>query len=121
MPGWCWTRSQMRSQGTKTRRSSSRLVMVLSGTHLVLLMPYMAVNLCLVPLCVGRMGCAPPSLRASCLLTAAAPSVPQVCRVGLPELQGLMLGGEMLLPSIATCYMALERIQEQLRRQQHGR
>jgi hypothetical protein len=32
--------------------------------------------------------------------------------VSLTELRGLMLGGEMLLPSVATCYMALERLQQ---------
>ncbi|KAI3436829.1 hypothetical protein D9Q98_006239 [Chlorella vulgaris] len=43
----------------------------------------------------------------------------EVCRVGLPELRELMMGGEMLLPSITTCYMALERIRE-LQRQERG-
>ncbi|EFN58472.1 hypothetical protein CHLNCDRAFT_140491 [Chlorella variabilis] len=38
--------------------------------------------------------------------------LPGVCRVGLPELRSLMLGGEMLLPSITTCFWAMERIQE---------
>lgn len=39
--------------------------------------------------------------------------------MGLLELRELMMGGEMLLPSITTCYMALERIRE-LQRQERG-
>ena len=31
-------------------------------------------------------------------------------RVGLPELRALMMGGDMLLPSVATCFLALERL-----------
>lgn len=30
----------------------------------------------------------------------------------LPELRRLMRSGDMLLPSVATCFWALERIQE---------
>lgn len=41
----------------------------------------------------------------------------QVCRVGLPELRRLMVSGDMMLPSVATCFLALERIQEE---QQQG-
>lgn len=37
----------------------------------------------------------------------------QVVRVGLPELRRLMLSGDMLLPSVTTCFLALERLQEQ--------
>ena len=52
--------------------------------------------------------------------------VAQVVRVSLPELRRLMLGGDMLLPSVATCFLALERLQqlgclgEQDHRQQNG-
>ncbi|KAI7843822.1 hypothetical protein COHA_002720 [Chlorella ohadii] len=37
----------------------------------------------------------------------------EVVRVGLPELRRLMLSGDMLLPSVTTCFLALERLQEQ--------
>lgn len=33
-------------------------------------------------------------------------------RVTLTELRRLMLGGDMLLPSVATCFLALERLQQ---------
>ncbi len=39
--------------------------------------------------------------------------LPQVVRVGLPELRRLMLSGDMLLPSVTTCFLALERLQQQ--------
>ena len=31
-------------------------------------------------------------------------------RVGLPELRCIMVSGDMLLPSVATCFLALERM-----------
>ena len=34
----------------------------------------------------------------------------EVHLVGLPELRALMTGGDMLLPSVATCFLALERL-----------
>lgn len=37
----------------------------------------------------------------------------QVVRVSLPELRRLMVGGDMLLPSVATCFLALEVLQQQ--------
>ncbi|PRW56079.1 NUDIX hydrolase domain-like [Chlorella sorokiniana] len=37
----------------------------------------------------------------------------EVVRVGLPELRRLMLSGDMLLPSVTTCFLALERLQQQ--------
>lgn len=43
--------------------------------------------------------------------------LPQVARVGLPELRRLMLSGDMLLPSVATCFLALERIQQRQQRE----
>lgn len=39
-------------------------------------------------------------------------SLVQVVRVSLPKLRRLMLGGDMLLPSVATCFLALERLQQ---------
>ena len=42
----------------------------------------------------------------------------QVCRVGLTELRRLMVSGDMLLPSVATCFLALERLQAQQQGQQ---
>ena len=32
-------------------------------------------------------------------------------RVGIPELRSIMVSGDMLLPSVATCFLALERLQ----------
>ena len=37
----------------------------------------------------------------------------EVHRLGLPELAALMAGGDMLLPSVATCFLALERLRAQ--------
>jgi len=37
----------------------------------------------------------------------------EVHRVGLPELAALIAGGDMLLPSVATCFLALERLRAQ--------
>lgn len=34
----------------------------------------------------------------------------EVHRVGLPELRALMTGGDMLLPSVATCFLALDHL-----------
>ena len=34
----------------------------------------------------------------------------EVHRVGLAELRALMTGGDMLLPSVATCFLALDRL-----------
>jgi len=36
----------------------------------------------------------------------------QVERVPLPELRRIMLSGDMLLPSVATCFLALEELQQ---------
>ena len=48
------------------------------------------------------------------------PLCPQVVRVGLPELRRLMLSGDMLLPSVATCYLALERLEARQQRHEGG-
>ncbi|KAL4457906.1 hypothetical protein ABPG75_012771 [Micractinium tetrahymenae] len=36
----------------------------------------------------------------------------QVVHVRLPELRQMLLGGDMLLPSVATCFLVLERLQQ---------
>ena len=36
----------------------------------------------------------------------------EVHRVSIRQLRGIMTSGEMLLPSVTTCYMALERLHE---------
>lgn len=36
----------------------------------------------------------------------------EVHRMGLPELRRIMVGGDMLLPSVATCFLALDRLRE---------
>ena len=41
-----------------------------------------------------------------CLRCAA-----QVVRVSVPELRIIMRSGEMLLPSLSTCYLALEALE----------
>ncbi len=35
----------------------------------------------------------------------------QIIRVGLPELRSIMASGNMMLPSVVTCHMALEELQ----------
>ena len=35
----------------------------------------------------------------------------QVLRVGLPELRRLMVSGDMMLPSITTCMLALQKLE----------
>ena len=83
--------------------------------------PFLCIDPQVCPSATGT--CRPFSLMRACRLNCAhlsqADNAPgrrdaeefiEVHRMSIKELRSVMVSGEMLLPSVSTCYMALERL-----------